>query len=203
MKLAAVLVCTMAIAAVAETSELSILSTYGDRAFRPGPGTLCIVTELGDTLVFTDQSDPEYMEDYAVYELSDFLPEQNCWVITESFCGWDVIHLVNGLNGGITDAVSLPEPSPDGTRLLCTHKDIVVGMLWNVMQIWRVYPDSLVLEFQYRNEPWGPLGAGWAGDGLIVFDSLIFHKSLDEFSHHPGSLRLSADGIWTPDDEDD
>lgn len=203
MELLSGLACTVAMVAAAETAELSILSMYGDRAFRPCTGTLCIVTELGDTLVFTDQPDPGYMEDYVVYELSSFLPEQNCWVITETFYEWAVTLLVNGRNGVITDAVSIPEPSPDGTRLLCTYEDIVVGMLRNVMQVWRVHPDSLVLEFQFRNEPWGPLGAGWAGDSLIVFDSLVFHKSLDEFSYHPGSLRLSADGIWMLDDEVD
>ena len=203
MELPAGLVCAMAIAAAAETSELSILSTYGDRAFRPGPGTLCIVTEPGDTLVFNDQSDPEYMEDYAVYELSAFLPEQDIWVITGTFCEWAVTLLVNGSNGSITNAVSIPEPSPDGTRLLCTYEDIVASMLRNVMQVWRVDPDSLALEFQCRNEPWGPLGAGWASDSLIVFDSLVFRKSLDEFGHRPGSLRLSADGIWMLDDDVD
>lgn len=203
MKLPAGLVCAMAIAAAAETTELSILSMYGDRAFRPDPGTLCIVTDQGDTLVFADQPDPEGLEDYEVYELCAYLPEQNCWVITDSFLGWGITLLVNGSNGFITNAVSNPEPSPDGTRLLCTHEDIVVGMLRNVLQVWRVDPDSLVLEFQFRDEPWGPLDAGWTGDSLIVFDSLLYHKSLDEYSRLPGSLRLSTDGIWILDDEAD
>ena len=201
MKLLAGLLCAMAVVAAAQRLERSTLSTYGDRAFRPDPGTLCIVTEQGDTLVFADQSDPEFMEDYAVFELSSFLPEQNCWVITKTLCEWAVTLLVNGSSGCTVEAVSHPEPSPDGTRLLCTQDETTMGILQSGLQVWRVDPDSLVLEFQYRDEPWWPVDVEWAGDSLINFEMLTFAALQNEFSSYPWSLRLSADGVWTPHDE--
>ena len=189
----------MAVVAAAQRSEHSTLSLYGDRAFRPDSCTLCIVTDLGDTLVFADQPGPEYMEDYAVYELSSFLPEQNCWVIAKTCYEWAVTLLVDGTDGSINGAISHPETSPDGTRLLCANEDIMVGYLSNGIQVWRVDPDSLALEFQDLDVPWGPVDAGWAGDSLIVFGKLTYDMHLNEYSTRPGSLRLSADGVWTMD----
>jgi hypothetical protein len=203
MKLLTGLLCMMATVAAAQGSEDSILSMYGDRAFRPDSGTLCIVTDRGDTLVFVDQIDTDYLEDYAVYELSSFLPEQNCWVITKTLCEWAVTLLVNGSSGCTVEAVSHPEPSPDGTRLLCTQDETTVGILQSGLQVWRVDPDSLVLEFQYRDEPWWPVDVEWTGDSLIVFEMLTFAALQYEFSSYPWSLRLSADGVWTPYDESD
>lgn len=187
--------CAVTIVAAAEMSELTILSMHGDRAFRPDPGTLCIVTELGDTLIFSDQPDPN-SADCVEYELSSFLPEQNCWVISETFLEDQVIHLVNCTNGRTAHAVSLPEPSSDGHRLLCTEEDILLGTLRNSLQIWRVDPDSLVLEFQYSQEPWGPVCARWAGDSLILFDVHTSYGDREECTSSPGSLRLADDGIW-------
>ena len=203
MKPMAGLVCTMAVVAAAEVPESSLLATYRDRAFRPDPGTLCIVTGQGDTLVFADQPDPKYMEDYEVFDLTAFLPEQNCWVVTKTYCEWAVTLLVNGSSGRTAQAVSPPEPGPGGSRLLCTSEDIVLGELRNGLQVWRVDPDSLSLEFEFRNEPWGPVDAGWVGDSLIVFDMLYPDGQEGEYTTSPGSLRLSADGVWTPHDEAD
>lgn len=203
MKLLAGFVCTMTFVAAAQRSEPSTLSLYGDRAFRPDSVTLCIVTDQGDTLVFADQLDPKYMENYETFELCSFLPEQNCWVIAKTGYEWAITLLVDGFDGGITPAISHPEPSPDGTRLLCANEDIMVGFRYNGIQVWRVDPDSLVREFQDLDVPWGPVSAGWASDSLIVFDRLTYDVHQDEYSTSPGSLRLSGDGIWRLEDDSD
>jgi hypothetical protein len=176
---------------------------YPDRAFRPDSCTLCIITDPGDTLVFRDQRDTDYIEDFAVYELLSFLPEQDCWVISKVCYEWAITLLVDGSDGSTTEAVSHPEPSPDGTRLLCANVDIMAGFLDNGIQVWRMDRDSLVLEFQDLSVPWGPDEARWAGDSLIVFQKRTYDWELEEFSSRPGWLELSGDGTWVPDDPAD
>lgn len=196
------LLCTMTVNA-GGMSEQSILDLYGDRAFRPDSCTLCIITDSGDTLVFSDRTDIEFVEDFAVFELKAFLPEQNYWVVEKVCYEWKITHLVAGSDGSITDSISSPTPSPDGTRLLCFFEDIMVGFMDNGFQVWRLDQDSLVLEFQDLAVPWGPVGAEWESDSLIVFEKLTYDWDLREPSTRPGSLELSGDGIWMPDDEAD
>ncbi len=64
-------------------------------------------------------------------------------------------------------------------------------------------PDSLVLEFQDLDVPWGPVDAEWIDDGRIEFEKLTFDCVRNRYSSRPGWLELSDDGIWTPDDETD
>jgi hypothetical protein len=203
MKLLTGLLCTMTIVGAEKRAEHSILSMYGDRAFRPDSGTLCIVTDQVDTLVFSDHVDTDCLEDIEAFELCSFLPEQNCWVISKTCYEWAIMLLVEGSDGSKSHAVSDPEPSPDGTRLLCTFEDILAEFYCNSIQVWRVDRDGLVIEFQDLDVPWGPVHAGWAGDSLIVFEKLTYDWHLDEYTTRPGSLELSEDGTWTSDDEAD
>ena len=203
MKLLAGLLCTMAVVVAAQSSEQSTLSMYGDRAFRPDNMTLCIIVDSGDTLTFSNQPWSGSEESNTDYELLDYLPAQNIWVIKET--GWEywVNYLVSGSDGEIHDAVSFPHPSPDGTRLLCFFEDLVAGFTWNGIQIWRVDGGHLVLEFQNLSVPWGPVDAEWIDDGRIEFEKLTFDYVRNRYSSRPGWLELSDDGIWMLDDEAD
>ncbi len=203
MNLLAGLLCTIAVVAAAQGPEDSILAMYGDRVSRPGAGTLCIVTDQGDTLTFRDLTAVEDGENYCVHELREFLRDQNIWVIVKGCYEWTETLLVDGSDGSQTVVVSTPVPSPDGTRLLCSNEDIIAGFDDNGIQVWRADRDSLVLEFEDLDVPWGPAGARWENDSLIVFLKRTFDREQDLYNARPGWLELSGDGTWLTDDPAD
>jgi hypothetical protein len=210
MMLLMILLCEVTTTGDSLQPEQAILELYGNAAFRPDSTTLCIITALGDTLFFTDGRVPENVEGYFdslsmsdSYSLVSHLPEQNCWVIEHSGYEWIEWLLVNGENGRICTAISTPEPSPDGTRLLCAMEDIMAGFIDNGIQVWRIDEDSLALEFQDTAVPWGPTNAAWENDSTVVFEKLEYGLDTGSFTTRPGRLVLSDDGTWMPDDPAD
>jgi hypothetical protein len=203
MVLLAVLLCLSMTGTEWGVSEQVLLETHGDRASRPDSTTLLIVVNSGDTLVFRDRTTIEDAEEYAVHELRAYLRDQNLWVIVKGCYEWTENLLIDGSDGSLTEVVSVPIPSPDGTRLLCFNEDIMAGFNENGIQVWRVERDSLALEFQDLSVPWGPAEACWESDSLITFLKRTFDWELGEYDARPGRLGLSRDGAWVPDDPAD
>lgn len=203
MRTASIVLILVALHVAAAGSEQSILESYGDRAFRPEESTLCILTGDGDTVVFQDSRNIKFAENYACWTLVDYLPEQDYWVVEMAGYEWMEWRLVSGSTGKSYTAISTPLPSPGGTRLLCHKEDITACFIENGIQVWRVDPDGLVLEFEDVNVPWGPVDAGWEDDSTIVFQKMTYDYETWEMLTRPGRLELSAEGRWMPDDPSD
>jgi len=193
----------LALAVMGADSELRILERYGDRAFRPDPAKLCIITPDGDTVVFQNNSGIKFPEQYADWTLVDYLPAQDCWVVEMAGYEWMEWQLVSGSTGESHRAVSRPLPSPGGSRLLCHKEDITACFIENGIQVWRVDPGGLVLEFEDVEVPWGPIDAYWEDDSTIVFQKMTYDYDTWEMLTRPGRLALSSDGRWMPDDPAD
>lgn len=202
MKFQIVLLCSITLSAFSLTSETTKFTQYGGMVFQADSLTLCIVTTQGDTLVFQDRLNPRYVEDFISHKLYSFLPAQNLWVILKYYYeggGW---LLINGLNGRTNRVISMPIPSPDGTRLVCANADIVACFNDNGIEVWRVDSDSLAREFQDLNVPWGPINTNWMNDSTIVFEKSTLDENW-EMVTRPGRLELSNDGRWVPYDTAD
>lgn len=189
--------CCIAAGAASSPEQALLAGSYG-MAFRPGPGTLCIVTTLGDTVSFSDDMDTGYiLEDFRIHTLVARLPEQDYWVVHQAGYEWTGWILVNGSDGRSVEAISMPIPSPDGNRLLCASQDIMAGFVENGIQIWQVQPGGLVLEFHDLTMQWGPENASWESDSAIVLDMLVYDWELGEAATYPTRLEL-VQGVWTP-----
>lgn len=184
-------------------SEEDMFSVYGDYVFRPDSTILCIVTIQGDTLLFKDSGEFQSPEEFFRYQLIDFLPDQNYWVIETGGYEWIEWCLVNGKTGSMEIAIASPVPSPDGLRFLCAKEDIVACYIYNGIQIWRLEHDKLVLEFEDVDVPWGPVDVMWLDDSTIDFQKHSYSWDTWEETFRPGSLSLSAEGTWIPDDPND
>lgn len=183
-------------------SERELLDLYADQVFRSDTSTLCIITSSGDTVLFTDDRNPRYSEDYNAIFLVDRLPEQDLWVLERDYLEYRHWLLVNGADGSSVQAISAPVPSPDGTRLLCANEDIMAGFTDNGIQVWRVAREELVLEFEDISLLWGPTDARWEDERTIVFEKYAFEPGTYGCTTRPGKLLLN-DGVWTPDDPAD
>lgn len=198
-----VLLLSVVFAAIAYVPEETILTDYGDMVFRPDSSTLCIITEGGDSVLFENNRDWDNAEEFAVYKVIDYLPKQGYWVIEMGGYEWMEWRLVNGNTGNTQTIISEPIPSPDGNRLLCFKEDLRAGFIPNGIQVWRIDPDAMTLEFEDVDVPWGPIDAEWVGDSSVVFNKMSYDCETWETLTLPGRLELGSDGIWIPDDPAD
>ncbi|MCD4775710.1 MAG: hypothetical protein K8S15_06605 [Candidatus Aegiribacteria sp.] len=199
MKFQILLLCSITLSAFSLTLGKTKFTQHGGMAFQMDSLTLCIVTTQGDTLIFRDRLNPQYAENFICHRLFSYLPVQKYWVILKSYYeggGWQ---LINGENGRVNTVISIPIPSPDGNRLVCANADIVACFNDNGIEVWRIDPDSLALEFQDLNVSWGPVNTDWKNDSTIIFEKFTYDANW-EIVTRPGRLELSNDGTWVPDD---
>lgn len=197
----AIVICLFSFSAGVFASEKVIMAGTEGMAFRSDGETLCIATGQGDTLFFQNLNDVEFAEDLIRYELVDHLPEQGCLVIHAAGYEWMEWILVMGESGAQVSAISPPNVSPNGERLLCMMDDITAGFIENGIQVWRVVDSRLVLEFEDIDVPWGPVNPSWEGDEAIVFEKTWYTDDW-ELASRPGRLFLTEGG-WMPDEPSD
>jgi hypothetical protein len=198
-----VLFCIAALA-WASMTESTLLSNYGDLIFRPDSSTLCILTSSGDTVVFENSgNDITSALDFADYHAVDYNPDLNYWVVEMGGYEYMEWRVIDGETGAVDTTISVPVPSPDGTRLLCCKDDIVACFIPNGIQVWRKTQDGLDLEFEDVSVPWGPTCARWQDDSTIVFQKTSYDYETWDLLTRDGSLTLSGDGTWMPDDPED
>ena len=81
--------------------------------------------------------------------------------------------LVNRANGHRTWIEVAPLVSPGGTRVLAASMDYEAGYSPNLIQVWRVAPDSLVREWELRTGEYAP-ATGWgASDTTWINDTTV------------------------------
>ncbi len=168
------LVSSIILTASAWMSEETIFTRYGEVVFRPDSMTLCIVTTGGDTLVFADTPYFLRTDYFNVYKVISYLPEQNYWAVQIDGYEWQGWLIINGESGRIDEAISEPWPNPEGTRLFCSMGDQVACFIENGIQIWRIDPDTLALEFEDLDVRWEPNAAEWISDSVIVFEKVYY-----------------------------
>jgi hypothetical protein len=77
--------------------------------------------------------------------------------------------LVNRRNGQRQAVFGVPVLSPDNQRLAVANADLDAQYTPNVLQVWRVEPDGLRLEWQVRPDDWGAENAYWLGPDTVAF----------------------------------
>ena len=176
--------------------EEQLITSSDARAFRPDSSTLCILTAEGDTVTFSDSPEIEDISFFSMYTLVARLQEQDYWIVQLSGHEWAEYLLVSGRNGSYSRAISVPVASPDGSRLLCAYRDIIACFVDNGIQIWRIDPDSLALEYSALDANWGPSGAEWVDDSAIVFDRITVDWETWETHVNIGQIVMTESGCW-------
>jgi len=188
----------LTVPALAILGEEDLLMTM-DSAFRDSPDVLSITTDDGGTVTFRNSSQTKEGLGDAYYYLIDYHPEVNFWTVEMHGYEWMEWYAVSGANGNTTTTIGPPVPSPDGSRLLCAMEDITAGFIYNGIQIWNINEDqTLTLEFEDLEVPWGPLNAEWADESTVVFQKFAYDWDTYEEYTTPGKLKLDEQGIWRP-----
>lgn len=177
-----------------------LLHQYGERAFRTDSVTLNIVTGQGDTVVFSDVMSIDGTCYETICYLVDYFPEHDIWVVEQQGYEWVDWLLLNGTTGEYQRAISEPVLSPDGTRLLCSYRDVIAAFNFNGVQIWRVGPDSLVPEFNEKNVSWAPSNVAWDGDSTVRVNMITVDWEEWTGTVRPTYIELTPEGQWVPED---
>jgi hypothetical protein len=185
-----------AVAGFERIPEEQLIADSDARVFKPDSSTLCILTTEGDTVTFSDTSEIDEISYFKMFTLVGRLPEQDYWVVQMSGHEWGEYLLVSGKNGSYSRAISVPVPSPDGCRLLCAYRDIIACFVDNGIQIWRIDPDSLALEYSALDEEWGPSEAEWVDDSSIIFDMITVDWETWDIHVNSGKIVMTENGCW-------
>ncbi len=132
--------------------------------------------------------------------LVDYFPQHDIWVVEQRGYEWVDWLLLNGTTGEYQRAISEPVLSPDGTRLLCSYRDVIAAFNFNGVEIWRVGPDSLVPEFNEKNVSWAPSNVAWDGDSTVRVNMITVDWEEWTGTVRPTYIELTPDGQWVPED---
>lgn len=77
--------------------------------------------------------------------------------------------LVSRRTGRRQPVFGIPVLSPDSQRLAVANADLVAEYTPNVLQVWRVGPDGLGLEWQVRPDDWGAEDPHWLAPDTLAF----------------------------------
>lgn len=179
-------------------AENQLLEESGGTAFRPDTLTLCLVTDPGDTLVFSDTAGVAESGFGSFNLLTDWLPDQRIWVVWRMEWDFSSWLLVSAGNGTTRRSIGRPVPSPGGTRLLCAFSDLATGHMDTGIEIWRVEEEGPVQEYLALEDARAPAEAEWLSDSLIAYEMIPESGSRAD----RGELRLNSLGTWEVSEEE-
>lgn len=161
----------------------------------------------GDTLIITPArgapvtfvSAPDSVEDGSRWLYLRHLTDIDAHVVYEQMYEGHAFALVHGTYGWSAVLDDAPLLSPDRTRLLTASHDTEAGYVANRARIFRITPDSLVLEWEIAPERWGPEDAHWVDDRTVRLQRVPAVGQADSATlAGPMVVRLVS-GRWTTD----
>ena len=163
----------------------------------PGPAsrsgdTLTIDVPDARARVFVDRGTAAETVKFAYV---GYLPEIDQHVVSVHFYEGGEYRLVDGSSGDVTTVASWPVASPDGRRAVVVSDAGVAGYSPNLVQVWRVRPSGLVLEWE-RGPAWGAEAARWVDSATVRFRKIV-REGCEAVEGCPtdATLRL-RDGEW-------
>jgi hypothetical protein len=107
-----------------------------------------------------------------------------------------LVHAQSGREFAIED---LPVVSPDRTRLVTALAGLSGMSAGNGIQIWRLEPDGLRLEFELRPDDWEPADLQWEGAQAIRLRKLVPMHSRSRTPSTTIRLKHDGRGSWRED----
>lgn len=143
-------------------------------------------------LVNADAGGPENV----FYSYRDHLTDAGYHVVDVHYWEGSAHILVDDSTGQQTRVPGPPVVSPDGHRLVVASAAGVAGYSPNELQVWRVTPDGLELEWEVQPDDWGAADPRWTDARTVRFQRTRHDCENNEpICYDEASLRL-RDGEW-------
>ncbi|MDX1675424.1 MAG: hypothetical protein R3314_11575 [Longimicrobiales bacterium] len=140
-----------------------------DAAARSGD-TLTIERPDGGERTFVDRGTAAATVKFAY---AGYLSAIDQHVVSVHFYEGGEYRLVDGSSGRVTTVASWPVVSPNRGRVVVASDAGVAGYSPNLLQVWRVRPDGLVLEWA-REPAWGAVDARWVDSTTVRFRKIVW-----------------------------
>ncbi len=103
---------------------------------------------------------------------------------------------VDGRTGRTAELLGRPELSPDGARLAAANADLVAAYTESGVQVWRVTPGGLELEWALDGGGrWGGSAPRWLAPDRLAFTFHTLDPATTELQGRPALLTLHPDGF--------
>lgn len=170
--------------------ERALLSKGADRVTRTGDTLVIRLSDGGERTLVDRGTDAKtvrltyggYLDRIGYHLVNVHLYESGTYLLIDDATGQEM------------RAAAPPVVSPDGRRVVIASHEGEAGYRPNVLQVWRVTPDGLFVEWDARPEDWGAVDARWEDTATVRFVKAT-RCELRDVCRAEATLRL-RDGEW-------
>jgi hypothetical protein len=159
----------------AQAVERAQLPRYPRLAVRE-KGRLRLTLKTGRTVLLKDTPGVTGV----AYSFRDYLRDLGYFLVHVQLFEGDGYLMINDRTGRRYSIHDLPMVSPDRTRLATLSLDLEAGYNPNAIQIWRLTPAAMSLEWSLSPQDWGPAGGKWLDNATL---SLVRQIPQGEYRH--------------------
>ena len=136
------------------------------------------------------------------YSFIKYFPEIEYGLIEAQYYEGGSYYLLNMRTGKDFHIEGYPILSPNKKKIVVSNMDIEAGYSANVLSVYEVRPESLVLEFQEKPNDWGPGDLRWINNDEISFtryswDSDKIRQDTKKLKYH--GVDKNGNRVWRID----
>lgn len=172
--------------------EGRLLIQSDGRAIRTEAG-IAIRTEDGVEVL---EDDTTSADEFVRYRYGGYRPEVRQHLVHADFYEGHAVVAVDARTGSQTDLLDLPAVSPDSARLAAANVDLVAAYTPSGLQVWRVTPTGLEVEWALDGGGrWGASAPKWISADRLAFVFHTLDEATMELRNQPAVLELRRDGM--------
>jgi hypothetical protein len=136
---------------------------------------------LRDSLANSDNTEQ------VTYNYIGHFKEAGLYVIKVQYYETGEYILINDKTGVKTKVWGEPKLSPDKKHIVCASNAVGYDIMPNGIQMWLIQKGNLNLDWEYKQEQWGPDGIIWENENIFYFTKHIpdfISKSKKEERHY-------------------
>lgn len=173
--------------------ESGLLAESGGRARRTDHR---LELRAADTTVAAFADQPGEGDEFARYRYGGWLAAVRHHVILVDLYEGRGVLAVDGATARVAELLGLPVVSPDAARVAAANTDLVAAYTESGVQIWRVTPEGLELEWALDGGGrWGGASPRWIGRDRLEFTFHTLDPATMDLLAQPATLELRDDGF--------
>lgn len=173
--------------------EARLIAEAAGRARRAGSRLELRVADAG-TAAFADRE--EEGDEFVRYRYGGWHAQIAHHVVLADFYEGGGVIAVDGRTGRTAELLGLPAVSPDGARLAAANTDLVAAYTGSGLQVWRVLPGGLELEWALEGGGrWGGAAPRWLAADRLAFTFHTLDPATMELRARPAVMELRDDGF--------
>lgn len=154
---------------VAHTEHLNIDTTI----VKKNKGELVLSIAGNKKIVLRDSLADSDNTEQVTYNYIGKFKEVGLYIIRIQYYEMGEYMLINNKTGTKTKVWGEPKLSPDKKHIACASNAIGYDVMPNGIQMWVIQKGDLKLEWEYKQEQWGPDGLIWKNEKTLYFIKYI------------------------------